>query len=142
MIGLLDVNVLIALVDPGHVHHDAAHAWFNHEGRQGWASCPITQNGLVRIVSHPKYPNATSSVAEAVDLLRRLTAVSGHTFWPDTVSLCDPAVFLHQQTRASAHTTDTYLLGLAVSRGGRLVTFDRRLSSAAVRGGKERLLRL
>jgi uncharacterized protein len=136
---LLDVNVLIALVDPNHVHHDIAHAWFA-EGRADWATCPITQNGLVRIVSSPKYPNGVASPAVALDLLAGLTAVGAHVFWPDDVSLADSGAFHADRLLASHQVTDVYLLGLAARRGGKLVTFDRRLSANAVPGGASALL--
>lgn len=141
MIALLDVNVLIALVDANHVHHDAAHAWFG-EGRAHWATCPITENGLVRIISHPKYPNGVSSPAVALELLTRLKAVGAHTFWPDDVSLTDLTAFRGDRLLAFHQVTDVYLLGLAARRGGRLVTFDRKLSTAAVLGGPAALLTL
>lgn len=141
MTALLDVNVLIALVDPSHVHHDVAHAWFA-EGRSDWATCPITQNGLVRIISHPKYPNGVASPAVALSLLSGLTAVGKHVFWPDDVGLLDPRAFHADRLLASHQVTDVYLLGLAARRRGRLVTFDRRLSSDAVPGGSSALLTL
>src|SRR3546814_5994427 len=84
---LLDVNVLIALIDPAHVGHDAAHLWFEREGRKDWASCPITQNGVVRIVGHPRYPNTPGSPAEAAEIVGKLCLLEGHSFWPDDISL-------------------------------------------------------
>src|SRR3546814_3150447 len=78
---LLDVNVLIALIDPAHVGHDAAHLWFEREGRKDWASCPITQNGVVRIVGHPRYPNTPGSPAEAAEIVGKLCLLEGHSFW-------------------------------------------------------------
>jgi len=141
MTALLDVNVLIALVDPNHVHHDIAHAWFT-EGRSDWATCPITQNGLVRIISHPKYLNGVASPAAALAILSSLTAVGAHVFWPDDVSLLDLRVFQTERLLASHQVTDVYLLGLAARRGGTLVTFDRKLSVDAVPGGSSALLTL
>ena len=88
---LLDVNVLIALADPDHVHHERAHAWASHGLANGWASCAITENGFVRILSQPAYPGAFT-VAAAVGLLRSARAVSGHQFWPSNVSLADPEI--------------------------------------------------
>jgi toxin-antitoxin system PIN domain toxin len=133
---LLDVNVLIALVDAQHINHEAAHDWFAPNARHGWATCPLTENGLVRIVSNPKYPNGVASPAVALDLLRGLTSIDGHGFWEDNVSLTDETLFLTGSLLSSSHVTDTYLLGLAIKHGGRLATFDKRLSSAAVHGGK------
>lgn len=136
---LLDVNVLIALIDPGHVAHDAAHAWFGTEGREDWATCPMTENGVMRIVGHPRYTNTPGSPAVVAGIVARLRGLPGHRFWPDDLSLVgadfiDPARIL-----TSAQVTDTYLLALARSNGGKLATFDRRLSAAAVKGGKAAL---
>ena len=139
MTALLDVNVLIALVDANHVHHNAAHAWFA-EGRADWATCPITENGLVRIISHPKYPNGVASPAVAIALLARFKAVGAHAFWPDDMSLTDVAAFHADRLLAFHQITDVYLLGLAARRGGRLVTFDRKLATAPVVGGSSALL--
>ncbi len=131
MANLLDVNVLIALIDPSHVAHDPAHAWFAAGGSVAWATSPLTENGLVRIVSHPRYPNAVGSTAVAIDLLRSLRAHPGHRFWPDDLSLTDEGVVEPKHPVTSAKLTDAYLLALAINNGGVLVTFDRGLSSLA-----------
>ena len=137
---LLDVNVLIALVDGQHIHHDAAHDWFGSNAHHGWRTCPLTENGLVRIISHAKYPNGVTSPAFGLDLLRRLTALPGHGFWPDEVSLADPGLFDAARLLTSSQIADAYLLGLAVKNGGRLATFDRRLSGSPVRDGQRALM--
>lgn len=136
---LLDVNVLIALIDPGHVAHDAAHGWFAATGRGAWATCPITENGVLRILGNPKYPNSPGSPAQVAGILHRLRQVPGHEFWAGDLSLVaapqvDPARLL-----TAGQVTDTYLLALARARGGQLATFDRRLSPDAVAGGKAAL---
>ena len=136
---LLDVNVLISLIDPGHVGHDAAHRWFEAEGRQDWATCPLTENGVIRIVGHPKYPNTPGSPAEAAALVARLRGLPGHAFWPDDISLAGADRVDSARIRTPGQVTDNYLLALAVAHGGRLATFDRRLSPVAVRGGKAAL---
>ena len=136
---LLDVNVLIALVDASHVSHDAAHDWFAREGHARWATCPITENGLVRIVSNPKYPNALATPAEATTLLARMTSLPGHVFWPDDVSLRDAARFDPSKILTTGQITDSYLLALAVSKGGMLATLDRRFSTLAVKDGAKGL---
>jgi len=134
---LLDVNVLIALSDPMHLHHEAAHHWFAVGGRASWATCPLTENGFVRITSHPSYPNRPGDASLVLVLLRQLCGVEGHLFWPDEVSIRDvlppDAVLTHNQV------TDVYLLGLAVARRGKLATFDRRIESVAVPGGSAAL---
>ena len=131
---LLDVNFLIALFDPDHVHHDAAHAWFGANRASGWASCPLTENGLVRILSNPAY---SPSAERPVDVAARLATFrdSGdHAFWPDDVSLCDPRAF--ELVVGQRQLTDVYLLGLAVRHDGRLATFDRSVPTRAVRGAR------
>ena len=77
---LLDVNVLIALIDPAHVQHDAAHHWFAETGSASWATCPLTENGLLRIVGHPRYPNAPGTPAMIAAILQALRALPGHRF--------------------------------------------------------------
>lgn len=135
---LLDVNVLIALVDSAHVQHDAAHDWFQRLGNKAWATCPITESGLLRIVGHPRYPNSPGTPAAVAELLAGLRALPGHAFWPDDISLLDARIdatrLLH-----SSQVTDSYLLALAQSHGGQLATFDRRLVVDAVPGGAQAL---
>lgn len=139
MIFLLDVNVLIALIDPGHVAHDAAHDWFRQEGKHGWATCPLTENGVVRIVGNPRYPNSPGSPAAAAEILNVMRTLNGHAFWPDEISLFDSAEVDPARILTPAQVTDTYLLALARSKNGLLATFDRKLSSAAVRNGRTAL---
>jgi toxin-antitoxin system PIN domain toxin len=134
---LLDVNVLIALIDPSHVSHDAAHRWFDAEGKATWATCPITENGVIRIVGSPRYPNTPGSTAVVAEIVTRLRALPGHVFWPGDISIVDASLVDAAQVLTSAQVTDTYLLALAVAHGGKLATLDRRLSVKAVRGGKD-----
>jgi len=136
---LLDVNVLIALIDPGHVQHDTAHEWFSAKGKQAWATCPLTQNGVLRIVGQARYPNSPGTPAAVHALMCALVALPGHTFWPDDLSLLDDSKVDATRLLASAQVTDTYLLALAVAHKGRLATFDRRLVADAVRSGAEAL---
>ncbi len=132
---LLDVNVLIGLIDPTHVNHHAVHAWFATDGRHSWATCPITENGVLRIVSHPGYPNTQGSPAAVASVLRKLRALPGHVFWPDDISLLDTSHIESSRLLTHKQVTDSYLLALAAARGARLATLDRRLSAAAVHGG-------
>jgi uncharacterized protein len=136
---LLDVNVLIALIDPTHVGHDAAHRWFAATGAASWATCPITENGVIRIVGHPKYPNSAGSPAAAAPIVVRLRTLPGHSFWKDDLSLFDSPLIDAARIAIPSQVTDTYLLALAVSNRGQLATFDRRLSPNAVRRGKAAL---
>jgi toxin-antitoxin system PIN domain toxin len=142
MRSLLDVNVLIALLDADHASHQSALSWFAEHASEGWASCPITQNGCVRIMSHPGYPNS-HSVLEVVGRLGAATADRTHEFWPDGISLLDDKLFDHARVHGPRQLTDVYLLALAVRNGGRLVTFDMSIGTASVRGAKaHHLLRL
>lgn len=136
MRALFDVNVLIALFDPSHLHHELAHGWLKANLKSGWASCPLTQNGCIRILCQPAYPNAISPT-DAVQRVRSATAVGEHEFWSDDISLTDPAIFDEQILIGSKAITDLYLLGLALRNQGRLVTFDRGINSAAVIGATE-----
>lgn len=130
---LLDVNVVIALIDPLHVHHERAHRWFAARGADSWHTSPTVQNGVVRIVAHAKYPSSqpTPVVLASVG---SLVAHPGHVFLPDAVSLLDGAV-RPERVLSSGQVTDTYLLHLASSNGARLATFDSRLVTSAVAGG-------
>ena len=132
MRALLDVNVLVALLDENHTHNAAAETWLAGNIHHGWASCPLTQNGCVRILSQPAYPN-TLTVADAVMRLRAAISTPHHLFVPDSVSLLDDAVVDCQRLLRPRQLTDVYLLALAVEHGCRLVTFDTSISIAAVR---------
>jgi uncharacterized protein len=110
---LLDINVLVALFNPDHIHHDAAHEWFGGHRTRGWATCPITELGLVRILSNPTYwPGAERSVSVTARL-REFCASGHHQFWRDALSLTDET-FNGSYVRSHRQLTDVYLLGLAV----------------------------
>lgn len=131
---LLDVNVLIALVDSAHTHHERALRWLEQHRSEPWATCPITENGFVRVLSDRKYPNLSLSPRQASLLLIRLKAGFGtHQWWPDDISITDEDVFQTEVLLGAKQITDTYLLGLALGRGGRLVSFDSGLPWRAVR---------
>ena len=132
MIALLDVNVLVALFDPVHTHHESAHRWFEAERESGWATCPITENGLVRVLSNPKYPGRQTTVRDAVDRLESFRRSGHHDFWPDSLSRCESGRFRPVGFGSHRKLTDIYLLALAVEKGGRLATFDRGIPLAAV----------
>ncbi len=137
MASLLDVNALIALVDADHVGHDLVHRWFAQHANKGWATCPVTENGMIRILSQPAYPSGRRSPAEVIEVLRSLKMAfsKSHRFWPDEISLTDESLFLPQFITGSKIVTDAYLLGLAARRKATLVSLDRSLPWQAVRGG-------
>jgi uncharacterized protein len=136
---LLDVNVLIALIDPTHVGHSRAHDWFHAEGARSWATCPITENGVIRIVGNSQYLNSPGTPAAVVASMQSLLAQSGHTFWPDDISLLDSTRVDASRLLTSPQVTDSYLLALACAHGGQLATLDRRLISDAVADGVRHL---
>jgi toxin-antitoxin system PIN domain toxin len=135
MRALLDVNVLIALLDADHSLHRRAHEWFGAQMHAGWASCPITQNGCVRVMSHPGYPNALP-VSAIVERLADATASVQHQFWPDDVSVLDRDLIDSTRVHGPRQLTDLYLLALAIRHGGRFVTFDRSIPLQAVMSAK------
>ena len=132
MRALLDVNVLIALLDADHTLHERASRWFADHAAEGWASCPITQNGCIRIMSNQSYPNALP-VQAVMKRLADACEESVHEFWPDEVSLLDPDVFDSTRIHGPRQLTDIYLLALAVEHEGRFVTFDAGIALAAAR---------
>ena len=135
-VSLLDVNVLVALFDPDHVHHDLAHDWFADHRADGWATCAVTENGFVRVTSNPRYRPEPPRPALALDRLRRFCASGHHHFWADEVSLRDTELFNLAVARGHRQVTDVFLLGLARRMGGRLATFDRTIPLGAVRGAR------
>lgn len=136
---LLDVSVAIALIDPAHVSHSTVQAWFAAGGSSSYATCPIVQNGVLRIVGHPSYPQSPGSPAAAWPALASLTEQAGHSFWSDDVDIMSSTLIDGEKVRTSGQVTDTYLLALAVHHGGKLATLDLRLSAAAVKGGAQAL---
>jgi len=136
---LLDVNILIALVDPAHIQHDGAHQWFARVGRKAFATCPLTENGLVRIVGHPKYPNSPGPPSAVLQSLAAIRGLPGHTFWPDDLSIADESFFASELLTSHSRVTDSYLLALAHAKGGRLATMDQKLATEAVPSAKQAL---
>lgn len=133
---LLDINVLLALLDSDHVDHERAREWIATEIQHGWASCAITQNGFVRIVSQPRYPSPVPP-SHALERLEHATRTEHHAFWPCTVSIVDEERIDRSRIHGPRQLTDAYLLALAVANGGRFVTFDRTVPLSAVRGASE-----
>ncbi|WP_312796358.1 TA system VapC family ribonuclease toxin [Tianweitania sp.] len=136
---LLDVNVLIALIDTFHIAHEEAQRWFQTSGAASFATCPITENDVIRILSNPRYPNRQGSPAEVAKAVGKFHTLPGHHFWSDDVSLVGAHHVDPENISTPAQVTDTYLLALAKAHGRQLATFDRKLSPAAVKGGKSAL---
>jgi toxin-antitoxin system PIN domain toxin len=128
---LLDINVLIALLDQGHLLHRAATRWLEREQEQGWATCPITENGVVRIMAQPSYPNAQPAALVASRLSEACRHPS-HAFWPEPISLLQEGLILWERLLGPRQITDAYLLALAATHGGRFATFDQRVGVEVV----------
>lgn len=135
MRALLDVNVLIALLDSAHIYHPLAMAWLTENIEKGWASCPLTQNGCIRILSQPAYPNSVPAALIA-DRLAAACQHPAHFFWGDSISLLEKGIITWESILGSRQVTDAYLLALAVENDGRFVTFDQGVSLSAVRSAK------
>jgi toxin-antitoxin system PIN domain toxin len=139
MRSLLDINVLIALFDSDHPAHSSARRWLATSEDAGWASCPITQNGVLRIMCQPAYPNP-AALDDLMERLREATEHPSHKFWPDDISLLDRDLIEQAGALVSKQVTDVYLLALAVAHKGRFVTFDRGVPQNLVRGAHKRSL--
>lgn len=127
---------------PRSLHHEAAHAWFGRNRRAQWATCPVTENALVRILSNTSYPGGRTTIEDALARLREFCSDRLHVFWPDSVSLRNPGSFRWNHVQGHRQLTDIYLLALSVSNEGRLATFDATISPKAVQGASARNLEL
>jgi toxin-antitoxin system PIN domain toxin len=130
---LLDANILVALFEADHVHHELAHDWFADNRSRGWATCPLTENALIRVLSNPRYGSNAERAGALALRLRAFCASEGHRFWDCSLSLRDHTVF---DLSFATHRllTDVYLLGLAHANGGTLATFDQTIPVKAVVG--------
>jgi len=139
---LFDVNVLIAIVDPTHVFHSTIHAWLQRHGKATWSSCPITENGMIRVLSQPAYRGTRRTPAEAIALLRAMKQSPSwtHRFWADDYSISDPASVAAERLVTPGQITDVYLAALAMRKGGKLVTFDQAIPWQSIPGGSAKLI--
>lgn len=128
---LLDVNVLIALAWPNHEGHRAARAWFVEESARGWATCPVTESGFVRVSSNRRALPTATTLRASIEMLERLTSLPGHTFWSDDVALVTGNHVDTSRLTDHRQVTDAHLLALCLKRAGRLVTFDKGIDSLA-----------
>lgn len=133
-IALLDVNLLIALFNPDHIHHQTAHDWFATARSDGWATCALTEQGLLRILANPKYWPEFERTVSVLERLRKFCGSGHHHFWAQTVTLRDAKLFNLAHVSGHRQITDVYLLGLAHKMGGQLATFDRTIPVKAVVG--------
>jgi len=131
---LLDVNVWIALLDEGHVHHAVALKFIQQRGLR-IATCPLVENGVIRVLNLPGYSALGPVGFERVSTkLREICSGLNHEFWPDDVSLRDDDRIQWSRVLGHNQITDLYLLALAVARRGCLVTLDHRVALSTVRG--------
>ena len=126
---LLDTNLLIALLWPSHERHELALKWFIRHRAKGWATCPITQAGFVRIVSNPAFSRDAVQPRDAIQVLSANTTARDHAFWPDELQVDDAVAFAGVRLLGHQQVTDAYLLGLAIRRGGVLATLDQRIAA-------------
>ena len=139
---LFDVNALIALISPGHVHHERMHHWFKVNSSKGWATCPLTENGTVRVLSQAVLAARPNHAFEVIKVLNhwKRSQSKYYRFWTDAVSLTDDSLFRLEYITNPSLITDAYLLGLAAKHGARLVSFDKSLPWQAIQNGTARLI--
>ena len=125
---LLDVNVLIALVLPQHVFHQAAHHWFPQARKRGFATSPITQLGFLRLSVNPAISPVPLHVDQALEILSHFTRALEHRFWPDDIP-CEEIIKPPSPSIGHKQLTDLYLVALAHRHKGVLATFDRRIAT-------------
>jgi uncharacterized protein len=135
---LLDTNVLIALLWPSHECHDLAARWFGRHRGEGWATCPFTQAGFIRIVSNPAFSRDAVLPREAIQVLSVNTAADDHAFWPDDAPYAEVGEFAAERLLGHQQVTDAYLLGLAIRHGGALATLDATIAALTAPGSPER----
>jgi toxin-antitoxin system PIN domain toxin len=136
---LLDLNVLIALTDPGHQHHENARRWFTSSGRLSWGICPLTEAGFLRVTTNPAFNGGTRTMQQAIAILQALREYPGFSYWEirensNWVSVTAPFA---ERILGHRQVTDAYLLGLAIKENAVLATFDKGVVFLA--GAKYRL---
>ncbi|MGH9068120.1 MAG: TA system VapC family ribonuclease toxin [Acidimicrobiales bacterium] len=130
---LLDVNLLVSLAWPNHVHHGAARSWFDRR-RDRWATTPVTESGFVRVSSNSKAIPTAATPGQALALLDRLCQLDGHVFLPDDVAMVVGDQVPPDRVVTHPMVTDAHLLAVARRHGAQLATFDRDLAHLAGEG--------
>ncbi len=136
---LLDVNALLALLDPMHVHHEAAHEWYGHRLQKRLLTCSHVENGVIRVAGQPKYPNCLGTSGRVREAVQKFVRQVGAERCDQEVTLVDDKVLLRPELLTPSRVSDLYLLALAAANNARLATFDRRIPAAAVAGGSKAL---
>jgi toxin-antitoxin system PIN domain toxin len=129
MVSLLDVNVLLALAWPIHVHHDAAHRWFAANRPQGWSTCSHTEMGFVRLSMQPAVVKTTVGFADAIKALTNSLTAPGHEFWPLERAFVEIDEEIRLRIAGHHQIADGLLLDLAIRNSGKLATFDHRIGN-------------
>lgn len=136
---LPDVNVLLALLDPMHVHHDAAHHWYAQRSPLRLLTCSHLENGVIRVASQPRYPNCLGTSGRVRKVLQQFVEKTEAESCGREVSLLDDGVLLQPESLTPSRVADLYLLALSAAQGAKLATFDWRIPAAAVAGGPDSL---
>ena len=136
---LLDVNAMLALLDPMHVHHEAAHRWYAQHAPMRLLTCSHTENGVIRVASQPQYPNSLGTSGRVREMLQHFTRQVLAEPCRQEISLLADEVLLRPELLTPSRVADLYLLALAAANGGRLASFDHRIPAAAVVGGPDSL---
>ena len=136
MTALLDVNVLVALAWPNHVHHTAARTWFEERRRDGWATCPLTEAGFVRVSCNPSVVRHTVTALDAIAVLGELMRLGSHLFWPLDRSIVQLPESIGARVHGYRQVTDAVLLAAAMRRNGQLATLDAGLEGLATENGR------
>jgi hypothetical protein len=137
---LLDVNVLLALVWPRHESYEAAHAWFGKTGRHAWATNPLTQLGVLRLLTNPAVTKGVVGAAAALAAVAEFTRHEGHEFWPLDREIAACLTVTSGRLRGHGQWTDAMLLWHATERDGVLVSFDSGLKALAGRDSGSHVL--
>jgi toxin-antitoxin system PIN domain toxin len=126
---LLDINVLVALFWPTHAQHEVVLKWFAEHRYRGWATCPLTEVGFVRVVSNPVFSRDAVTPKEALGVLAANTVASDHVFWSGDLSLTRAMQFAGPRLVGHQQVVYAYLIALAVKYSGFLVTFEGHIRS-------------
>lgn len=140
MLVLPDISVLLAKFDAKHDAHAKTARWFRAKRLDGILTCPLTENGFLRIFANPSYPSGPGSMAGALMMLEGIRSVPGHRFVPDSIFIGDGKKFTGLDAAGPSQLTDLYLLALAVHHAAKFVTLDERIPAHLVQGGKAALV--
>jgi hypothetical protein len=138
VIALLDVNVLLSMLWPRHIFFQPASRWFAANRGRGWATCPISQAGFVRLYTQPAVTGMEISMADAIGLLQNNCKEPDHVFWPQDLAVTELLPEIRQRLVGHRQLSDAILLDLAIRKGGRLATLDRRVEKLLAPGSPHR----